>query len=177
MPSFAKRRAMTALRAAGALSVLRSPHPAHASPGDEKFPRGKYLTAHAAIPSGPRGPSTTSTSKGRRGQAKAINPAEGISPRTKCETLVGGWGGRGSDGGHLIAATLKGVSQRFSLVPLPPSWKGATNTEIRPETPKEGISVRRKSALKTQRRSGGQRLSGRHVTGASDAEQDQPVHQ
>ncbi|WP_394846109.1 DNA/RNA non-specific endonuclease [Pendulispora brunnea] len=39
--------------------------------------------------------------------------------RTPCETTVGGWGGVGFDGSHLIAATLDGISQRYNLVPFP----------------------------------------------------------
>ncbi|PNE38166.1 hypothetical protein AOB60_29140 [Streptomyces noursei] len=31
---------------------------------------------------------------------------------------MGGWGGGGYDGGHLIASTLKGVSKRINLVPM-----------------------------------------------------------
>ncbi|KEF04840.1 hypothetical protein ADK47_16420 [Streptomyces rimosus subsp. rimosus] len=56
---------------------------------------------------------------GRPERATAKKLTVGDSPRDqKCETKVGNWGGSGFDGGHLIAATLKGVSKRVNLVPM-----------------------------------------------------------
>ncbi|MFF3277165.1 DNA/RNA non-specific endonuclease [Streptomyces chrestomyceticus] len=55
---------------------------------------------------------------GRPARATTLNLSAGTSPRTTCETTVGRWGGSGSDGGHLIASTLKGVSKRINLVPM-----------------------------------------------------------
>ncbi len=44
---------------------------------------------------------------------------EKTSPRDKtCETTVGGWGGAGWQGGHLIASTFWGASMRYNLVPM-----------------------------------------------------------
>lgn len=54
---------------------------------------------------------------GRPHQAQAGNLSLGTKPRSSCEQTVGSWGGPGYDGTHLIAATLKGTSQRFNLVP------------------------------------------------------------
>ncbi|MEU7599018.1 DNA/RNA non-specific endonuclease [Streptomyces sp. NPDC039022] len=56
--------------------------------------------------------------KGRPQKATALKLTEGQKPRTPCETTVGGWGGEGFDGGHLIAASLNGVSKRVNLVPM-----------------------------------------------------------
>ncbi|WP_189308765.1 DNA/RNA non-specific endonuclease [Streptomyces albospinus] len=55
---------------------------------------------------------------GRPDRATADSLSAGNSPRSQCETTVGGWGGGGYDGGHLIASTLKGVSKRINLVPM-----------------------------------------------------------
>ncbi|MFH8411322.1 DNA/RNA non-specific endonuclease [Streptomyces sp. NPDC018019] len=54
----------------------------------------------------------------RPDRATALTLSAGKSPRSKCETTVGGWGGGGYDGGHLIASTLEGVSRRINLVPM-----------------------------------------------------------
>ncbi|MGK5546684.1 DNA/RNA non-specific endonuclease [Streptomyces sp. URMC 127] len=81
------------------------------------YPCEQYLTAWA-------GKTVRSTwsfhidAAGRPDRATAASLTAGTSPRTKCETTVGGWGGTGSDGGHLIASTLKGVSKRINLVPM-----------------------------------------------------------
>ncbi|KPC78297.1 hypothetical protein ADL27_48480 [Streptomyces sp. NRRL F-6602] len=123
MYAFSRCRTALALVAAGALAAALAPAslaaappvPGTAAPGTD-YPCTQYLTAWA-------GKTVRSTwtfhidAKGRPQQAKAVNLSAGNSPRSKCEGTVGSWGGKGSDGGHLIAATLKGVSKRINLVP------------------------------------------------------------
>ncbi len=81
------------------------------------YPCDPYLTAY-------RGQTVRSTwtfhidAQGRPEGARAGILSAGKSPRTACETTVGNMGGKGYDGGHLIASSLKGVSKRINLVPL-----------------------------------------------------------
>jgi hypothetical protein len=55
---------------------------------------------------------------GRPNTGNANNLSIKTAPRSKCEGTVGGWGGKDFHGGHLIAATLNGPSNRANLVPM-----------------------------------------------------------
>ncbi|MEV0389431.1 DNA/RNA non-specific endonuclease [Nonomuraea sp. NPDC050643] len=60
----------------------------------------------------------TTDDLGRPHQAQAGNLTSQTQRRSKCEQEVGQWGGPNHQGGHMIAATLKGTSQRANLVPV-----------------------------------------------------------
>jgi hypothetical protein len=56
--------------------------------------------------------------EGRPNTAASRHLSVATSPRDKaCETKVGNFGGKGYEGGHMIAATLRGTSKRFNLIP------------------------------------------------------------
>jgi DNA/RNA non-specific endonuclease len=57
--------------------------------------------------------------QGRPKTAEAIPLRSGSAGRLPCQTTVGKWGGADYDGGHLIADSFGGVSQRYNLVPMP----------------------------------------------------------
>ncbi|MEU6603066.1 DNA/RNA non-specific endonuclease [Streptomyces flaveolus] len=61
----------------------------------------------------------TTDAQGRPRVAQAVPLLSGSGNRQPCQTTVGGWGGTGYDGGHLIADSFGGVTQRYNLVPMP----------------------------------------------------------
>ncbi|MFK0296478.1 DNA/RNA non-specific endonuclease [Streptomyces sp. NPDC090442] len=112
------RRILAVFGAAGVVTTLLSVPAATAAPSVKAdYPCERYLKAWA-------GKTVVSRWKfhidanGRPDRAIADSLSAGTSPRSQCETTVGGWGGGGYDGGHLIASTLKGVSKRINLVPM-----------------------------------------------------------
>ncbi|MFG1694516.1 DNA/RNA non-specific endonuclease [Nonomuraea sp. NPDC049309] len=61
----------------------------------------------------------TTDAAGRPVEAVARILVDRDAPRGSCEGAVGDWGGRGDwQGGHLIAASFRGVSMRYNLVPM-----------------------------------------------------------
>ncbi|MGW1194593.1 DNA/RNA non-specific endonuclease [Streptomyces sp. NPDC002536] len=119
-----RRRLWAAAGLAGAVTagVLATPAVAattapSAAGAAADYPCDPYLTAF-------RGQTVRATwtyhidAQGRPEWARAGILSARTSPRTTCETTVGNMGGKGYDGGHLIASTLKGVSKRINLVPM-----------------------------------------------------------
>ncbi|MGK5554748.1 DNA/RNA non-specific endonuclease [Actinomadura kijaniata] len=76
----------------------------------------QYLTPNTAYTAIHRTYRTDAIGRPRRASVTTLS--QRTSPRSLCETTVGGWGPPGYQGGHLIAATLRGVSERYNLVPM-----------------------------------------------------------
>ncbi|MFI0425088.1 DNA/RNA non-specific endonuclease [Spongiactinospora sp. 9N601] len=89
-------------------------HPASTWPGTTTINlNATYDTAHGyPIPW-----SFTTAGQGRPQVATALGLIARDSVHTSCIADRGNMGGSGYDGGHLIAHTLNGVSERFNLVP------------------------------------------------------------
>ncbi|GAA3163817.1 DNA/RNA non-specific endonuclease [Nonomuraea salmonea] len=61
----------------------------------------------------------TTDAAGRPAEAVAKTLVDRDAPRGSCEGKVGDWGGSGDwQGGHLIAASFRGASMRYNLVPM-----------------------------------------------------------
>lgn len=118
-------RARAAVMATAALLVLLPTAPAIAATSAPQAPTARRYPIVDCVPYLPADTIYNAIFRdyqtdglGRPDLATAANLTRGNSPRTPCETTVGGWGPPGYQGGHLIAATLRGVSQRYNLVPM-----------------------------------------------------------
>ncbi|WP_084000320.1 DNA/RNA non-specific endonuclease [Actinomadura kijaniata] len=81
-----------------------------------QVPCVQYLTPNTAYTAIHRTYRTDAIGRPRRASVNTLS--QRTSPRSPCEPTVGAWGPPGYQGGHLIAATLRGVSERYNLVPM-----------------------------------------------------------
>ncbi|RFU40162.1 hypothetical protein DZF91_18555 [Actinomadura logoneensis] len=82
----------------------------------DQVPCAEHLKPNATYHA--NGASYYTDSKGRPERAEATNLKSSVADRGSCQSKAGHMSGTtGYDGGHLIAATLKGVDERYDLVP------------------------------------------------------------
>ncbi|MFC5182507.1 DNA/RNA non-specific endonuclease [Actinomadura harenae] len=82
----------------------------------DQVPCAEHLKPNATYHA--NGASYFTDAKGRPERAEANNLTSSVADRGSCQGKAGHMSGTtGYDGGHLIAATLKGVDERYDLVP------------------------------------------------------------
>ncbi|WP_026413265.1 DNA/RNA non-specific endonuclease [Actinomadura oligospora] len=82
----------------------------------DQVPCAEHLKPNATYHA--NGASYHTDSKGRPERAEASDLKSSVADRGSCQGKAGHMSGTtGYDGGHLIAATLKGVDERYDLVP------------------------------------------------------------
>ncbi|MER6809913.1 DNA/RNA non-specific endonuclease [Spirillospora sp. NPDC000708] len=122
--------ALTAASLAAALTTVPA-HAAFAAPAPtrstsvtarlserdvDQVPCAEHIGANATYHA--NGATYTTDAQGRPLRAEADDLTAGVADRGPCQRAVGHMGPTaGYDGGHLIAATLHGVDERYDLVP------------------------------------------------------------
>ncbi|MEV4253085.1 DNA/RNA non-specific endonuclease [Spirillospora sp. NPDC049652] len=82
----------------------------------DQVPCAEHLKPNATYHA--NGASYYTDAQGRPERAEATNLRSSVADRGSCQSKAGHMSGTtGYDGGHLIAATLKGVDERYDLVP------------------------------------------------------------
>lgn len=115
--------ALVAVATAATACTSSSGNSSHSNAGEvasstkvDQVPCDEHLKPNATYHA--NGASYYTDAKGRPTRAEANNLTSSVADRGSCQGKAGHMSGTtGYDGGHLIAATLKGVDERYDLVP------------------------------------------------------------